>query len=340
VESELVRVLDCYGLGRLRAAQRIERGFVDENWLVDTDHERYFLKRRHPRRRQPARVIRAQHDLIEHLREAGFPAPSIVHTIGGETFLIMDGEQYEIQDYIDGQPYNHGRKEHLQAAAGMLGQYHAHVEGFAPQALRERGPLYSPAKAGEILNCLREAWQLEGAPDLAQIARKLDTYAGYLVDRFSGHGALPHVVIHGDYYAGNLLFDGDRIIGVVDYDKANWQPRVAEMAEALIYFASPRPGHLKHLVYPGFLQWKPFARFLQGYAHLSTLSAGEIHALPDYICCIWFSVSLWRLLEKSPQRPPEAAEALQEVLALAEWGCTCTAEIMEVAHTAMRRQIS
>ena len=334
MKEKLARVLGYYALGGLKAARRTEHGFVNDNWIVETGRGRYFLKRRHPRLRQPD-LIRAQHDLIERLRQAGFPAPTIVPTATGETFLVLGGEFYEIHAHIEGEPYDHDRPAHLEEAALTLGHYHIHVEGFAPQALRDLGGLYSPAILSTILAHLTEAWQLDRDPDLARARRQLEAQAADLTICFAGHGALPHRVIHGDYYAGNLLFDGDRIVGVVDYDKARWQPRVVELAEALIYFASPRPGHLKHLVYPGFLDWEPFARFLQNYARAAVLVENEMRALLDYIRCIWLAVSLKRLLEKGP-RPPEALEALREVLTLGNWASANARQMVKVARSAMR----
>ena len=333
MEHELARVLSYYNLGQLSTARWIERGFVNDNWIVETTRRRYFLKRRHPDLRRPD-LIRAQHGLIERLRQANFPAPTVVPTATGETFLVLGDEFYEIHEYIEGEPYDHDWPAHLEEAALTLGRYHVHIENFAPQALRNLGELYSPTILSTILTHLTEAWRLDRDRDLAQVARQLEAQAADLAIRFAGHGALPHLVIHGDYYAGNLLFDGDRIVGVVDYDKARWQPRVVELAEALIYFASPRPGHLKHLVYPGFLDWEPFARFLRNYARAAAPNENELPALPDYIRCIWLSVSLERLLEKEPRpaeglrpepfdyaqdRLDEGLEALREVLALGRW---------------------
>lgn len=338
VEDELAHVLACYNLGQVRSVRRIERGFVDENWLVEMERGRYFLKHRHPRRRQPLRVIQAQHKLIEHLRQCGFPAPAIVPTASGDTFLVLEGELYELAEHIASEPYNHERPEHLDATAQMLGCYHACVEGFAPRALQERGDLYSSAHSRASLTALRTGWQLDQDPILARIARQLEAQADDLAARFSGHGALPYLIVHGDYYAGNLLFDGDQIVGVVDYDKAGWQPRIAELGEALIYFASTRPGHLKHLVYPGYLETEPFARFMQGYARAVVLDGAEIQALPDYIRCIWFSVSLQRLLEQHPQRPTESEGALREVLALANWASSNAGEMIDIAHAAMSKE--
>lgn len=332
MEQELARVLNAYDLGALAAARRIERGHVDENWLVETERGRYFVKRRHPRRRQPHQTIQAQHDLIAHLLRSGFPAPNLIRTSAGQSLLVLDDEVYEVGEYIEGDFFDHDRPEHLAAAARMLGRYHLGVEGLARQALAKHGPLYSPRNARTALSRLREAWQVGAGPDLDPLWPVLQAQAHGLVARFHTHGPLPHLVIHGDYYAGNLLFAGDRIIGVVDYDKASWQPRVAELAEALIYFASPRPAHLQHLVYPGVLEWEPLARFLRGYAQFIVLGDAEIKALPDYVACIWFTVSLRRLLEHHPKCPPEAREALEEVLLLSDWACTHASKVEGMAR--------
>jgi homoserine kinase type II len=318
-EGELARVLARYNLGELTAARRVERGFVNENWILETARARYFLKRRDPHLRQPD-VIRAQHALVARLLESGFPAPTVLRNDSGETLTVLGSEFYEIHGYIEGQPYDHDQTAHLEEAAVTLGRYHVHVQGFAPRALRTQGELYSPAILRTNLTGLTEVWQLDRDPDSVQAIRQLKAHADELAAGFAQHGALPHVVIHGDYYAGNLLFEGDRIVGVVDYDKARWQPRVVELAEALIYFASPRPGYLKHLVYPGTLQWEPFTRFLHHYARVVALEAREARALPDYIRCIWLSISLQRLSEKAEQVcPTEALEALHEVLVLGNW---------------------
>jgi homoserine kinase type II len=326
MENELRRVLDHYNLGKPMTIQQVERGFVNENWIVKTDRGQYFLKRRHPHLRNPD-VIRAQHALVEHLRRASFPAPTVIPTASGETLLMLDDEFYEIHEYVRGTPYDHASSAHFQEAVQTLSLYHTHVQGFAPQALCDLGELYSPAILRANLTNLTKAWAFGQDVELVQ----LEVHATDLETHFTEHGALPHLVIHGDYYAGNLLFEGDHIVGVVDYDKARWQPRVVELAEALIYFTSPRPGHLKHLVYPGFLEWEPFTRFLRHYARVITLEENEVRALPDYVRCIWLSISLQRLLEKGP-RPAEALDALREVLALGNWARDNTQRMIKITH--------
>jgi hypothetical protein len=98
------------------------------------------------------------------------------------------------------------------------------------------------------------------------------------------------------------------------------------------------------LVYPGFLDWDKLKSFLRYYsygfsltekdpprlpslvpswesvAHLKDifLKDKEIFALPDYICCIWLSMSLKCLAEKD-SCPAPASEVLREIVDLADW---------------------
>jgi Ser/Thr protein kinase RdoA (MazF antagonist) len=334
-------VLRDYDLGELRGARRVEHGFVNDNWILETTRGRYFLKRRHPALRNP-NIIHAQHVLIKHLRQSGFPAPIIVPTRSGGTLLMASGEFYEIQEHIEGEPYERTSRAHLEVAAATLGLYHVCVRGFVPQALGHPESLYDPVLLTTSLDELIEAWELDQDASLADTIEHLGSHAVDLSTRFGGHGELPHLVIHGDFYGGNLIFEGDCIAGVVDYDKACWRPRVVELAEALIYFASPASGHLKHVAYPGFLEWETFSLFLRHYARSVSsddgehilLGVDEARTLPDYIRCIWLCSSLRYLAEKGP-RPADTQDVLQEVLALGDWAAANTERIIRTGLKAI-----
>lgn len=335
MEAELARVLRYYPSGELQNARRVEQGFVNENWVVNTTRGRFFLKRRHPSLRQRDLIV-AQHELMRRLRRSGFPAPTIIATIRGDTFLVLDQEWYEMQGYIEGEPYDHHRREHLEEAALTLGKYHKLIDGFAPEALCHVNELYTPATARTLLARLTQTWHLAQDPTGAEISQQVKSHIADLTARLADHRILPRLVIHGDYYADNLIFEDDRIVGVVDYDKACWQPRVVELAEALVYFASPRPGYMKHIVYPGVLNWDPFMCFVQSYAETAALGAGEMDALPHYVRSIWISAALRRLVESDGRRH-HTCEALLEVLELAEWATDNAEQMIDIARAATSR---
>jgi homoserine kinase type II len=340
-ESLLRRILEHYDLGRLLIYRRAETGHVYENWFLTTTQGRYFLKRRHTGLSHPdvildPHIIRPQHELVVLLHQARFPTPALVPTTKGQTLLLMGPECVEVQEYIEGGPYDHSRPAHMDEAAAKLARYHGLVASLVKKPLCDRGTLYAPPRILEHLSRLSVAWCLSAAHGVVDMVQRLEDHAADLHDRFARHGSLPHLVIHGDYYAGNLLFIGDRITGVLDYDRARWQPRVVELAEALIYFSSDRQGPLRHQIYPSVLRWEPFARFLRSYGRVLPLPDDrELAALPDYVRCIWLQMALQRLLEarlsakraagKVPAlrhtggRTAEPGVVLQELLVLADW---------------------
>jgi homoserine kinase type II len=335
IEGDLKYVLSHYPLGRLVDAHRVEQGFINENWTITTARGRFFVKRR-PATPGQARLVRAQHKLIEYLCHQGFPAPTLMRTAAGETILTHDHCWYEFQEHIDGEPYDHNRPRHLEQAALTLGVYHSCVRGFAPRPLCRLGELYTPQTVGEMLKRLAEGWQADRDPALVGLIHRLEMHVEHLTARFAGHGVLDRLVIHGDYYADNLIFRGDSIVGVVDYDRARKEPRVVELAEALIYFSSPRTGHMRHIVYPGFLNWEPFSHFVEAYHHTHALYEADARALPDYIRAIWLYWSARRLLEGGP-RPDYALEALQEVVTLVDWARDHAKTMREAALSTLLR---
>jgi len=335
-ESDLERVLRNYPLGQLTDACRVRQGFINENWLVVTTRGRFFVKCRHPSYRHSG-LIRAQHELIEHLRSQGFPAPRLMRTLKDDSILELDGRWYEIQEFIDGIPYDPNRPAHLEQAALTLGLYHRCVEGFARRVFRTQGDLYTPATAHQALVRLVTTRRLDTNRLLSDLVKRLGAEVRDLAARFAHHGALPRLVIHGDYYADNLIFEGDRIVGVVDYDRARSEARAAELSEALIYFASPRASQMQHIVYPGFLEWGPLSSFLESYSQTCALAEDEVRAIPDFMSAIWLAWSLRRLYEEGIQ-PHRAFEALQEVASLVDWSLANAEQIIDAARSAVRRR--
>jgi Ser/Thr protein kinase RdoA (MazF antagonist) len=141
---------------------------------------------------------------------------------------------------------------------------------------------------------------------------------------------LPQLVIHGDYYADNIIFQGDRVAGVVDYDQARWSTRVQEVAEAAIYFAQEHTARFGHIVYSGVLDLDALRQFLGSYADNVCLTNAEMGALPHMIRTIWLCAAL-----DPPLRPRLSLhtdmEALHEALALADWARARAQDIRLVA---------
>jgi Ser/Thr protein kinase RdoA (MazF antagonist) len=215
----------------------------------------------------------------------------------------------------------------------MLGRYHRAVQGFDHPALHRPVARYNLGALARIVSCRVQAWREAGLchlePEIAELVRCVRDLAACL-DTF---GPLPALVIHGDYYAGNLLFCDDRVVGVVDYDLAHWAPRAVEVAEALIYFARERTRRFRFIVYPGALDLALASDLLRAYLEVVPLVECEILALPHLVSVIWLCASLEPPLAPPPG-PEVASQALSEVLTLAGWMETHAAGLIWQARQA------
>ncbi len=335
-EEGLIDVLAHYDLGAFRGCRRVEHGYVNETWNVETTRGRYILKRRCPDLCETHRIA-GQHALVRHLCAAGFPAPQFVPARSGATFVEVDCDVYEVQEYVAGGLCDPGRPTHVATAARTLGRYHCAVDGFDHPAFHKGRACYGTRMLEGILDGLKVDWEGKLGPELAGPYKALLQHADDLRARFRGFGPLSELVIHGDFYAENLIFRGDAIAGVVDYDQANWCARVLEVAEALLYFAREANARFHHIVYPGILDLDKVARFLGAYAEIVRLSDAEICALPHWMRIIWMCASL-----NPPLKPrlgvEKAGRALPEVLALADWASVHAPHITRIGFDVRMRQ--
>lgn len=336
-EQVVSTVLAEYDLGGLLRCAYIERGFVNEKWLFETETGQYLLKRRQASLRSLP-LVQAQHDLVQHLGSHGFPAPALVHTRDGDTFLSHEGQVYELQQYVPGDPFDPAEPEHLAASARMLGSYHKAVRGFDHQGLHRPMERYGAVALSRIAKALLESWGPSLTPTedgtlLRSLIRELDGHVRDLECRYQDFGQLPELVIHGDFYGGNLIFRNHRIVAVVDYDLAHWCSRAMEVAEAIIAFCTDPGLELEHIVYAGALDLEVVNRFVIAYMEEALLSEAEIQALPDMIRTIWLCASL-----DPPLKPPlsrkAAPQALPEILTLADWAVAHGSAINELCLAA------
>ena len=326
--DEIEQVLREYRVGECQAYQRVESGYVNDTWLIQTTTGRYLLKQRHPDLLNHELIV-AQHALIGYLFSLGFPAPQLVPTRSQETYLCLAESVYELQVYIAGALCNRNQPTQAIAAARALGQYHRLVRGFDHPAFHRAHPCYDYRRVDAVLKQLRQTGDIPLTGTSHEILTRLEIHARQLAASLDRLDRLPHLVVHGDYYAENIIFQGKKVAGIVDYDQANWCARVQEVAEAMIYFAQERNARFRHIVYSGTLDLDAARSFLTAYVETVHLSDAEVRALPHLIRLIWVCAAL-----SPPLRPrlrlDKDRKALCEVLDLADWAQLHAKEIADI----------
>lgn len=269
--AEVTEVLGRFEIGGIRRATEYPAGSRRApKLLVETEAGRFLLKRR-SLARHPLPRIRFAQSLQRTLGRAGFPIAALLALRGGdETLLIHEGHAYELFRFIEGTRFDRSDRSCMQAGevAALL---HRHLAGHAAEDLEPASFHRSPT----VIAALRAAAASVAAADPAADAAGLDaTIAALSYDyaeasakvEAAGFAELPVLTLHGDFHPGNLLYSGDRVAAVLDFDSARHEPRIVEVANGMLQFAQLGRRGVPPLEWPAKLDRVRLAAFLAGYS--------------------------------------------------------------------------
>ncbi len=231
----LHQVAAVYGLGRVRSVHWLSAG-KNNHAQVFTDRGAYFLRRSY--RSKSIESLRWQVELLGVLRGHGLPVPVPLLAGDGDAVVELDGRLFTATVPLPGTGYDPERIEHPRAAGRMLAAYHAIAEGLTladpPETERE-----------SLLDGVNERLPLVDAEDHPELHERCVRVAERLAELWL---LLPTTVIHGGCRRGSMLFTGDAITGLLDFDSARRAPRALDLATAVhdvgkIYTLREREDH-------------------------------------------------------------------------------------------------
>lgn len=278
-------VLSHYDLGVIQRIKSYPRGSRQSpKVLLRTDTGRYLLKRRAEGKDDPYKVAFC-HQLQMTLADRHFPLPRLIGTKQrNNSMLQFEGATYELFEYIRGEPYD--RSEASASDAGrVLALFHRLLVDHESPYRPPEGSYHASRAVLRALERLPAALDAAHGPadDHAEVARWIARRYVSSREQVSalGFDRWPVQVIHSDWHPGNMLFQGSRVVAVIDYDAARLQQRVLDVANGLLQFSilgdngPPR-------AWPAGLDLARYRCFLHHYAsHGATpLTDTEREALP------------------------------------------------------------
>lgn len=297
--------LQAYDVGRLRDAVH-HAGTAAKTWRVVTTAGSYLLRTRGSRTATDE-LIAYDHALRRHLLAAGIPTAAPLPTRAGRTFTRVGDQALELYAIVPGAPLLHAGLPEIAAAARALAAFHAATRDFALaqtvlpvaqyrtlglEAVSER--MESPALLTRVYDQIasRSGCQ-DFAAALAQARRWLERLRREFGDDL--YGSLPHTVSHGDFTLANILFVGDRVTGIFDFDWARWAPRIRDVADGLFFISGQRrtalvAADIWSLTEAVELSSERALYWLHSYQEMAPLTSREVDCLPLALAARWLSV--------------------------------------------------
>ncbi len=259
-KAQLSELIDDYGLVKLMASSGIPNGSVNSNYLLETSRGKHLLRIDEVKGELD---VKRELDLLVFLRKHGFPCPQPVADRKGRYYRETQGKCLSIYRWVDGNVVKPERLNgnRLENVGRHLADLHtvckSYKKGIDNRFSYERiADLY-----GEVRDRLPSYFR--------KIVRTLDDEVDYLQHYLENK--LPKGIIHGDLFNDNLVFKGEKLVAILDFEAACRGKFIFDLATAV-----------NALCYDGEnYDLKRFESLITGYESLRPLSLAEWDAFPN-----------------------------------------------------------
>ena len=258
-------ILNGYSLGRLTGFEGIAAGIENSNFFIyshdGAESRRYVLT---IFERMDADELPYFMHLMKHLAANGLSCPDVMPRRDGSLLFEIEGKQGCIVSCLAGKTMDALNPAQLRASGRAMAQLHLAGADFPEHRNNPTGADWLAEKVAEVQEKTGQRYGQEAAALLSDELAFQQSCAPL---------ALPHGVIHGDLFVDNILFDGDRVTGIIDFYYAHDAAYAMDIAIALNAQAVTLSEQDKDRIHA----------FLDGYESLRPLQACEHTALPQLL---------------------------------------------------------
>jgi Ser/Thr protein kinase RdoA (MazF antagonist) len=239
---------------------------------------------------------------MDNLRSRGFLIPEVMKASDGKGWIVWKDRLVEIHRFVSHDVGVHRDWKRMNSAATALADMHrflAESESLRATVAPEMKNDISPEQCWSLFGDAAEA--IVALPDIPELVleealeilqRAEDAVEPLIADHERLIGELPWLTVHGDFHFWNVLYRGDEIAAVIDYDFIQRRERLFDLAYAMqnviVYLRKTNPPGMIADEF-GHYPWKAVRLWLDHYdscSHLP-LTQAERKELPIEILRIY-----------------------------------------------------
>ena len=200
-ESQLARWLSTFSVGTPVALEPIAAGIENTNYFVTTSQGRYVLTLFE---RLSAAQLPFYLGLMAHLARHGIPCPAPIADLSDRYLSELNGKPAALVTRLPGGSIARVNVGHCAAAGALLARMHLAGRSYAGYLENPRGMKWWRGAAAEVRPLLDASRQ-----------QLLDEELRFQsLHRFPD---LPRGPVHADLFRDNVLFEAERVSGVIDF---------------------------------------------------------------------------------------------------------------------------
>jgi homoserine kinase type II len=228
---EVNEILADYALPPAVACAPIAVGTINTNVRVQTTDGLRFLRINEGKSLED---VRREAAIVSHLAARGVPTPAPLRASDGQPFTRWQGQLVSLFPWLPGRTLS--RADLLPAHASEVGRALAalHLAG-ADYPDRSAGR-YEPVEIDRRLATIAALATTRG--DLQDAVKVLQPELVALhADR---HPDLPMGIIHADLFIDNVMYEGERLGALIDFEQAAWGRLAYDLAVTTLAFGYGR----------------------------------------------------------------------------------------------------
>jgi len=202
-------------LGQIKKINPLEKN-SDRTLFVLTEKGRYVFSFYEPGPRfRSGSELKAQAELLEKLKNNKFPVPRIF------TLESIEKSNIVIREFINGRAKNAPSKAEVSQFATLLGRFHKTILNFKTKnKLQHHWDLKTTQKhLKEVVS------EFPNDPFLKKLKTELD--------KIKIQNDLPSGTIHEDLGHRHVLWDKNKIVGLIDFERSYYAPLLYDLGQVL-----------------------------------------------------------------------------------------------------------
>lgn len=249
-----------FDVGPLLGYQGIEGGSENSNFFVECGHGSFVLTLVE---RGPVEELDFFVALLDCLHQARLPVPYAIADRQGRMLHRLQGRPALLQPRLSGSHVQAAETTHCAAVGRILAQLHRATSACGLHRESDRGArwMFEEAERYRPQASSAEARLLDGA--LEALRRVLE-----VADR------LPRAVLHADLFRDNVMFEGERLSGIIDFYNAADGQTLYDLAICVNDWCVDRQCRLDP---------RRAAALLDAYASERPFTSGEAACWPDML---------------------------------------------------------
>jgi homoserine kinase type II len=222
--AQLAAALAHFGLPAPTRAEPEPRGEANTGYHLWAGGQRWFLRVNEAKAEAD---VRFEAEVQLFLHAARFPVPALHPAADGRPFAEVAGKPAMLFAYAAGEALAPAAvsSDHCRRLGEQLGRLHELAAGFGPGRPNPFGPAWVEAR-------LEEAAAAAGPAREAELEEGLELLRDEAVEAAALPGA-PRGLVHGDLFVDNVLWIGDRVGALLDWEMSCVDPFAYDLGVAL-----------------------------------------------------------------------------------------------------------